>query len=622
MIGGYILLEREPQIENKFKSYSKRPMVDFIIKSHNCIGWFFHNLDKHQSSHNVYHSNSNLLMVEGVAVTGNIEEGYRLIEPYRDFPQSNNITLSRYLEKIVSNVTAILVSYTKSELKVEFASHRTSGGRIWYIKIPRKGVILCDDLRALLYFKQFEIEPKAFYGILKYGSSPDPINIIKGIYNVPVSHFAICTSPDFDVETTPFFKFDFSEANKLNMKPIKDTLRKYAQFINSQTHSLLLSGGVDSTLLAHYLNSGDKTEAYFLSFGRNDTQLAYVKEAATRANLNLNIVCMEGNAVLTCIMKAAASYIYPFNDDSLIPTYFLMDHIKSFSHNKSVLVDGTGGDACFGFDTIAYHLLWKILYAQPTVIKQLARSLYDNGGIYKYTSKWQFLSLIINFLSIVSKTYENHIQLSPLISSPIESFFTEHSQNNKQVVGHMFLNIIDSCIHVGKYNDSFRAKATVGDILHQCRKYSLKTYRVGNDPSINTIYPYLWQDILIEQAKLSWSIKQKGRIVKWPLKKLLEEYMADKFVYRKKSGFVPPLLNWFLQDDIYGLLHDILLDPRSYINNFIAIESIRNLLHKLRKSKSASPPALFFLWGALFSELWLRENYHRASAKNIERILF
>ena len=31
-------------------------------------------------------------------------------------------------------------------------------------------------------------------------------------------------------------------------------------------------------------------------------------------------------------------------------------------------------------------------------------------------------------------------------------------------------------------------------------------------------------------------------IVKWPLKRMLEEFMPKEFIYRKKSGFVPPFV--------------------------------------------------------------------------------
>lgn len=604
MIGGYVLPSRESRSEKIFKKNSTIPLQELIIESEDYVGWFFHTFDKQRSYNNVYYDDTHLLLIDGIAVTGNSKEGYRLFEPQKDFSGTNHTAFLQCLNKIVSNVNIIAINRYHKGLTVNFASHRASGGRIWYMKTQnKKGLILCDDFRPLLNFSRFEIEPKAIYAILKYGASPDPITIIKNIYSVPASHFATCTIPNFNIKSNPFFHFDFSEANNCNIKPTKDVLQKSAQFLGSIDTLLLLSGGVDSTLLAHYLNSHGGIDAFYLSFGRNDPELIYAKEAAKKAGINLNTFYMEGEDVLSAIKGVASSYMHPFSDYSTIPTYYLMNQIKDIYPNGGILIDGTGADGCFGFDLLTYSFLWKVLYAQPRFIKQIGRVLYDGGGMYKRTSKLR------TFFSVMASSCERDIQLSPLVLSPIESLFTKQTRSCAQDVSSAFLKMFSSCMDVRSYNNSFYPKATVGDILNACRLMALKTFRVGREPLIDVVYPLLWKDVLVESGKLSWNCKFKNGTVKYPLKKLLEEHMAQEFIYRKKSGFTPPLLNWLLQKDVYNFMCDVLLNPDAFISNEISTEKIQKLIHGLQIYKSASGAVLHYLWGALFTELWLEENY-------------
>lgn len=613
MIGGYILPSRESRFEKIFKENSAIPLQEIIIESESHVGWFFHTFDKQRSHNNIHRDGSHLLMIDGIVVTGNSKDGYRLFDPSKDLSKTGHAIFLQCLDKIVSNVNIISISRYHKGFMANFASHRASGGRVWYVQLPeKKGLILCDDFRLLLNFTQFEIEPSAVYAILKYGASPDPINIIKKIYSVPPGHFATCTTPNFGIRTQPYFQFDFSEVNNYNIEPVKEILQKSARFLTSIHASSLLSGGVDSTLLACYLNLKSNADAFFLSFGRNDPELFFAKEAAKKAGITLNTLYMEGEDVVSAMKGAASSYMHPFSDYSTIPTYFLMNRIRNIYSNGGILIDGTGAEACFGFKLLKYPtLLWKLLCAQPMFIRQIGRVVYDNGGMYKGTSKLRWC------LSVIARSCERDMQLCPIVLCPIESFFSEHARSCAQDIASTFLDTFSSCMNVRSYNNSLRPKATVADILHLCKLMTLKTFRVGNEVLVDVVYPYLWKDILIQQGKLSWDCKVKDKVVKWPLKVLLEEHMTHEFVFRKKSAFTPPFLNWLLQRDVYSFVHDVLLNRDAFIYDLISTEKVRRLIDELPKYRSVPDAVLHFVWGALFTELWLEENYLKFRTQNI-----
>ena len=595
---------RESSIEKVFKKNNALPLHEFVIESEDWIGWFFHTFDKTQSRNNVYYDDVNLQLIDGIAVIGDAKEGYRLSEPEKDFSEDSHTAFSQSLNKNVSNVNIISVRRNRTGLTVNFASQRAAGGRVWYI-LNNNGLILCDDYRLLLPFTSFEIDPRAIYAILKYGNTPDPITIIKNIYSVLPSHFAMCSTPDFNMKVKPYFQFDFSGENNCNLKPTKEILQKSGQFLSSIDALLLLSGGIDSTLFAHQLDSGTTTDAFYLAFGSDDPELKFAKEAAKEARVNLTTFYMDGVDVVQAIKGVASSYMHPFSDYSTIPTYYLINHIKNIHPDGGILFDGNGAEYCFGWEglTHSYSYLWKLVYAQPRFIKHLGRVLYDKGEIYKRASKRRSL------LPGLAKSCESDIQLVPLVLSPIESFFTKETRSCAQEVGSAFLKVLTSCMAESPRNNKFYPKATVGGMLHSCRGMCLKTFRIGKEPLIDVVYPYLWKDILVEQGRLSWNCKVKDGIIKWPLKKLLEGYMPQEFIYRKKSGFRPPFMHWLLQKDVHNFVSDTLLNPEAFIANNIKTEKVQKLLRGLPLYKSASPAALHFLWGALFTELWLEENY-------------
>ena len=103
-----------------------------------------------------------------------------------------------------------------------------------------------------------------------------------------------------------------------------------------------------------------------------------------------------------------------------------------------------------------------------------------------------------------------------------------------------------------RYDDiNYEAKTTIKQLIHiNSRQWTAKALSVGESLGLRIIYPYIWRDILAEQGKIPWEAKINKGIIKWPLKKLLEEFVPKEFIYRKKSGFVPPFVKWLTNNRV------------------------------------------------------------------------
>jgi asparagine synthetase B (glutamine-hydrolysing) len=155
---------------------------------------------------------------------------------------------------------------------------------------------------------------------------------------------------------------------------------------------------------------------------------------------------------------------------------------------------------------------------------------------------------------------------------------------------------------------SYEAKVTIRQLLHiNSRQWAAKAFSVGESLGIRVIYPYIWRDILMVQGTIPWTAKIHKGVVKWPLKRLLEEFMPNEFIYRQKSGFVPPFVQWLTSRDFNRTVRDILLAPDGTIGRIVPPRIIDELLDDALLGKGLRFPVLNFLWGALFTEMWIRK---------------
>jgi asparagine synthase (glutamine-hydrolysing) len=161
----------------------------------------------------------------------------------------------------------------------------------------------------------------------------------------------------------------------------------------------------------------------------------------------------------------------------------------------------------------------------------------------------------------------------------------------------------------GYENLSYEAKLTIRQLLHiNSRQWAAKAYSVGEDLGIRVIYPYIWRDILVRQGTIPWQAKIHNGVVKWPLKRLLEEFMPNEFIYRPKSGFVPPFGQWLTSQDFNRTARDILLATDGNVGRVVSPRLMAELLDDGLQGKRLRFPVLNFLWGALFTEMWIK-NY-------------
>ena len=314
---------------------------------------------------------------------------------------------------------------------------------------------------------------------------------------------------------------------------------------------------------------------------------------------------MGSDIIPDTILEIADSYPHPFNDYSTIATYYLMKCASNYE-NESIIFDGNGGDDCFGLGFWLPSLAKRqnFLYSLPASIRAAA---------FNISSRWSLLEkntgIVRRLIRAISDFNEQEIYQINLVLCPWTDVFEANTRAYDIEMGNLAANSITDLLKPLPHNESYYAKATVAWMRHvTCGMWCAKTYGIKTLPALQPVYPYLWKDMLEEQGKLSWSAKINHGIVKWPLKKLLENYMPHDFIYREKSGFTPPLESWFANKKLYELLYDTLLSQHTVTEGIINKEKLRQLIEQLPNTRQWPMYLGSFLWGSLFTELWVKKN--------------
>lgn len=602
MICGYVASTQQPTVENILRRENPHA-EEFIYKRGKIVGWFLtSNKDKVISDEN------QLLLIDGFPALKVSSYNYVAWDEGKDDLKKwfQTKRFPELLEQIVSDVNSIF--FDINEGKLWLASNRAAAGRVYYRHI-QNGLVFSNNFLSLMKMGEINLDWDAIYSIIKYGAPPDPLTISRDIFSIPVGHYGVYSFPKFSISINPYFQFDFPQKHNGSLEAVRKYLIGSAKLLSSLKASILLSGGVDSTLYAHLLceYADGEIRAFYLCFGKDDREISFAEKAAAESGCSLEVIQMQENNVVNLINEMAEIYHHPFSDYSTIPTYYLLRHIRD-KVGSEILVEGTGGDACFGFNTLLNANKWIRIFNTPFFIKALVREIYSTPGI------WDTNFFFVKYLAAFAACCEPDAVLSPLVLCPANNVFNESYVPKANITRH-YLSLFNNLIKKEKHNFSFQAMATVADIAHTCSKmYTAKTYGLFND-KIQVVYPYLWRDILIEQGNISWTTKIRNGIVKWPLKSLLEKYMPKEFVYRKKSAFLPPLERWLKEENIFKFFKETLVDQEIIIDRVISQEKLAKIIDRLPKSRGISLSLCHLLWGTLFTELWLRQNLEDSLAK-------
>ena len=208
----------------------------------------------HEFAHH-YSSDHLTILSQDLLVSRDLNSDYSQMDIHTDLADQYLQKNTGVFNDIVSDYRLIVVDNINEEKNLYLVSNRAGNGRMYYCIID-SGILFSSDARFLLRIVPFQVNDVAIYAILKYGATPEPMTISENIAAVPAAHYLSFNVRNSKNQTIPFFQFEFPSDQNLAMdnfdeliQPAKSRLIKSAKFLWKYKPAILISGGIDSSLI-------------------------------------------------------------------------------------------------------------------------------------------------------------------------------------------------------------------------------------------------------------------------------------------------------------------------------------------------------------------------------------
>ena len=383
-----------------------------------------------------------------------------------------------------------------------------------------------------------------------YGFCPNKDSIFENIKKVAPNNLISFNLNNWKVEINQIhekkipnknlnFKLDYDYLDNLLFNSVKK------RFVADVPVSVLLSSGIDSSLIASYASQIDKkVETYTVGFEeQNFDESQDSKKIANYFGLRNNTIKFNNNEIKDIIYNIPEAFDEPFADSSQIPTMLIFKKISDYS---KVCITGDGGDEIFyGYNRYQWFLIWK--------------KFFKNNYLNNDKTKYIFTKLLNLFeKSFIGKKFFNKFNITTNKTQKFINIFF----NDKNIY-ESFLKLSDSKNFINKKNIFFDKNL---EDLEDLRDFDIKNYMVDDILtkvdrssmfySVEARSPFLDKDIhdYVQNISLRDNIDifSKKKI----LKKILKKKLPTNFISNKKKGFAIPLDKYLYKDFKSEILKD------------------------------------------------------------------
>ncbi len=358
----------------------------------------------------------------------------------------------------------------------------------------------------------------------------------------------------------------------------------------NQSSATLLSGGVDSSLIAALLQRQSVAPIETISVGFDDPghdEARWAAEVATHLGAKNTRLVMADSDALRLVETAARVFSEPYADSSAIPALLAAEATSGFN----TVLTGDGGDELF-FGHGAYVKSLRnhnLVRHVPRWLRRASRGYMSRapesarlGGIAALLSEAQCESLAEIYQTRASRWRNpaGALRFAASSTSPLLNA-TRHLRNGHP--GELLL-------YLDQTNELPDGLLTKSD-----RAFGAYGVKARN--------PFLDDQVVGLAWRLPFEHKFRDGETKVVLKRALDRFLPEQHSRRPKKGFGAPIARWLngpLRDWAEDLLDPIAIRNRGILNEEVVSGVWRSFLDGNRKFHT-------HLWPILMFQAWDRE---------------
>ncbi len=471
------------------------------------------------------------------------ENGYRTLEKADE-------NLLVIVAKAENNFAVFEISKTVSGWTAYASSARITRARIYFLFVE-DGILWSDDLRELIPYSTREMNPMGAFSILKYGDVPEYITVVRGIHCIPVGQCLKFNEKDFDAWLKQgeiprsafefFFQLDFPMDGG-DIPKTEKLLNAEFEFVASLNPLMPISGGVDSTLANCLIDRfiDHPYPAYYIQFGEDDPEVKFAQAAAKASKAELEIALFRPEDTIPSFAYQNEHAIQPIGESSTISTAYFFKKTGLKGHK---VIDGTLADGCYGSTNYNRSIIGDIPERpqwQQRLNEWIASQLQSRKlpGFERFHPRDSYIS-------------DPYLQFMDVYLGPFGNMWLKDSKTHSENLLPLWQYYYDFLKAERPKQDDWMKYSVFKMVNYACKNNTAKSYD-NSQPENSGLYPFTWKSILEDQGHYSWAEKTLENTIKYPLKKILSQYMSKEFIYRKKVGLNSCFEDWihlpFLKD--------------------------------------------------------------------------
>ena len=421
-----------------------------------------------------------------------------------------------------------------------------------YYLFENNSFVFGSELKAVIQYPAVNttISLEAVDLYLTFDYVPAPWSIFENINKLEQGHYV--TLKNGKLNKKQWYQLTF--APKFDSDKATDYLEKLDYLIQEAVRRRtvsdvplggFLSGGIDSSLISHYLVKSSNTPLKTFSIGFDEPSFdesRYARQMADHLGTEHHEKIFSVDDMKNLIPNIFESMDEPFADASLLPTYFLCSYAKE---EVTVALSGDGGDEVFGGYPTYYarKLAEQIPPWTYSILKYGANLLPVNDDNISFDFKAKKFTEALKYDPDVRHQYWlgsfNHSQKQSLFSNDVKN-----KLNGKDILTGLVKNQMQDC----DTEDNWERSLWQDMRFYLQDNMLVKVDRASMMNSLEVRVPLLDHEVVEFSARIPAKFKYRNTQSKYILKRMAEHHLPNEIVYRNKKGFGIPIAKWLKKE--------------------------------------------------------------------------
>ncbi len=421
-----------------------------------------------------------------------------------------------------------------------------------YTRLTDGSIAFASELKGLLANPAVrrEVNPAAIEDYFAFGYVPDHNCLVTGVEKLPAGHFLLLKRGQGMPRPIQWWDVDFADRAKGSTANLEQEMQNRlhaavkSRMVADVPLGAFLSGGVDSSAVVAMMaaESSHPVQTCSIGFDRaeyDETRYAQIVADKFKTDHRTRTVASDDFAAIDTLVTA---FDEPFADASALPTWRVCQLARE---TVTVALSGDGADEIF-----AGYRRHKFQAAEERVRGLLPTNLRRSvfGALSRHYPKADWAPQMFRAKSTfeaLARDGDEAYALSVGVTGPAMRAALFSDSLKRDLQGHRAED---------RYIKTMR-EAPARDPLDRAQYADLKIWLPGDiltkvdrtsmAVSLEAREPLLDHRLVEFGARLPVSMRLRGGEGKWLMKRALRGTLPDEILYRKKMGFVSPIVAWF-----------------------------------------------------------------------------